>query len=60
MKEGDIYKHKKGFLFQVTRIYNEPTIIMRVIHHKNEKLVEEQVTDTKKVWDEMKMEKIFP
>jgi len=58
MKEGEIYLHKsktgKKWLFRVKKIYNEPTILMSMIGH------DEEVVDVKKVWNDLKMEKVFP
>ena len=58
MKEGEIYLHtnKRGrkFMFRVKKIHNEPTVVMSFIGH------EDMVIDTKKVWDDLKMEKVFP
>ena len=58
MKEGEIYLHKsksgKKWMFRVEKIFQEPTVLMTIVGHN------EMVSDTKKVWDDLKMEKVFP
>jgi len=55
MKEGDVYLHKKSnFLFRVEKIYNEPTVLMSLIGH------DDLVIDKQKIWNDLKMKKLFP
>jgi len=54
MKIGDMYIYKKGQIFRVVKIYNEPTILMELVGHND------QVIDTIKVWEGLKMKKLFP
>ena len=54
MKEGELYLHKKGFIFRVIKINKEPTILMELVGHHD------QCIDTEKTWESLKMKKLFP
>ena len=54
MKEGEIYIHKKGFIFRVEKIYKKPVILMELIGHND------HCVDTVEKWESLKMKKLFP
>jgi len=54
MKEGELYLYKKGQIFRVLKVNKEPTILMELIGHND------QVIDTVKTWESLKMKKLFP
>ena len=54
MKEGDVYLYKKGQIFRVVKIHNAPTILMEWVGHND------MAIDTKQVWKDLKMKKLFP
>lgn len=55
MKEGEVYIHKKGYIFRVEHVYDSPAVMMKVI--AGEKLGDIAV-DTLKVWEKEKMKKL--
>jgi len=63
MKEGEIYKHKKGFLFRVSKVYSEPSVVMEILGHKDKvvdkSLFDSQIIDSEKTWKDMDMERIL-